>query len=66
VSFNIRDEETDQKAAEIAAVAGESKASAVRKAVRERHERLRLEGRLPIAIEAWLVRAVDSHPRKPR
>lgn len=54
LSFTIRDEETDCKAAEIAAVAGESKASAVRRAVRERHERLRLEGQLPIVVEAWL------------
>lgn len=63
MSFTIRDEETDRKAAELAAVAGESKASATRKAVHERHERLRLEGRLPIPVEAWLVRPVDPRAR---
>lgn len=63
MSFTIRDEETDRQAAEIAAVAGESKAGVARRAVRERHERLRLEGRLPTTVEAWLVRPVDPGNR---
>jgi hypothetical protein len=64
LAFSIRDEETDRKAAEIAAATGESKAAAVRQAVDERRERLRLEGLLPLAAEAWLVRPVEPRPRR--
>lgn len=64
LAFSIRDEETDRKAAEIAAAMGESKAAAVRKAVDERSERLRLEGFLPRPAEAWLVRLVDPETRR--
>jgi antitoxin VapB len=46
MALNIKDRETEALVAEIAALTGETKTGAVRKAARERLERLRLqEGR---------------------
>jgi len=47
MALNIKDPETEQLAAEVAALAGESKTAAVRQALRERKRRLLLgQGRL--------------------
>lgn len=43
MALNIKDKEAEQLAAEVAALAGESKTGAVRQALRERRERLRLK-----------------------
>lgn len=43
MALNIKDKETEELAAEIASQTGESKTGAVRQALRERRERLRLE-----------------------
>ena len=43
MALNIKDPETEKLAAEVAAMTGESKTGAVREALRERRERLRLE-----------------------
>lgn len=40
MALNIKDKETEELAAEIASLTGESKTGAVRQALRERHERL--------------------------
>jgi antitoxin VapB len=42
MALNIEDKETEQMAAEIASLAGESETDAVRQAVRERRDRLGL------------------------
>jgi antitoxin VapB len=42
MALNIKDHETEQLAAEVAALAGESKTGAVRQALRERRQRLLL------------------------
>jgi antitoxin VapB len=42
MALNIKDPETERLAAEVAALAGESKTGAVRQALRERKERLEL------------------------
>jgi antitoxin VapB len=47
VALNIKDPETARLAAEVAAMAGESKTRAVRVALEERKRRLELEGRKP-------------------
>jgi len=44
MALNIKDPETERLAAEVAALAGESKTGAVRTALRERRDRLRLRG----------------------
>lgn len=41
VAMNIKDEETERLAAEVAALASETKTRAVKVALQERHERLR-------------------------
>jgi antitoxin VapB len=43
MALNIKDKETEELAAEVASMTGESKTGAVRQALRERHERLTLE-----------------------
>ena len=43
MALNIKNEETEKLAAEVAALAGETKTGAVRQALRERRDRLRLE-----------------------
>lgn len=43
MALNIKDKETEELAAELASMTGESKTGAVRQALRERHERLTLE-----------------------
>jgi antitoxin VapB len=43
MALNIKDKETEELAAEVASLTGESKTGAVRQALRERHERLGLE-----------------------
>lgn len=43
MALNIKDKETEELAAEIASQTGESKTGAVRQALRERRERLRLQ-----------------------
>ncbi|HEU0169672.1 MAG TPA: type II toxin-antitoxin system VapB family antitoxin [Chloroflexota bacterium] len=47
MALNIKDPETARLAAEVAAMAGESKTRAVRVALEERKRRLELEGRKP-------------------
>lgn len=44
MALNIKDQETEKLAAEVAELAGESKTGAVREALRERRDRLRLRG----------------------
>jgi antitoxin VapB len=43
MALNIKDKETEELAAEVASLAGESKTGAVRQALRERRDRLSLE-----------------------
>jgi antitoxin VapB len=43
MALNIKDKETEELAAEIASLTGESKTGAVRQALRERRERLSLQ-----------------------
>jgi len=43
MALNIKNEETEKLAAEVALLAGETKTGAVKQALRERRERLRLE-----------------------
>ena len=43
MALNIKDDETERLAKEIAALTGESKTGAIRKALRERRERLALQ-----------------------
>jgi antitoxin VapB len=43
MALNIKNEETEKLAAEVASLAGETKTGAVRQALRERRDRLRLE-----------------------
>ena len=44
MALNIKDPETEKLAAEVATMADETKTGAVRQALRERRDRLRLEG----------------------
>jgi antitoxin VapB len=44
VALNIKDRETELLAAEVAAMTGDSKTGAIRTALRERRERLTLQG----------------------
>ena len=44
MALNIKDEETERLAREVAAMTGESKTGAIRTALRERRERLALQG----------------------
>jgi antitoxin VapB len=44
MALNIKDKETEELAAQIASMTGETKTGAVRQALRERHERLALRG----------------------
>jgi antitoxin VapB len=43
MALNIKDKETEELAAEVASLTGESKTGAVRQALRERRERLALQ-----------------------
>ena len=43
MALNIKDKETEELAAEVASMTGESKTGAVRQALRERRDRLSLE-----------------------
>lgn len=43
MALNIKDKEAEELAAEVASLAGENKTAAVRQALRERRDRLRLE-----------------------
>lgn len=59
--LNIKDPETERLASEVAALTGESKTGAVRTALRERRERLRLQravGDRQAALRALLEREV--------
>ncbi len=47
MALNIKDQETERLAAEVAELTGESKTGAVRQALRERRDRLRLQGGRP-------------------
>jgi len=60
VALNIKDPETERLATEVAALAGETKTSAVRVALRERLDRLRASAEDPVdrlhrflVDEAW-------------
>jgi antitoxin VapB len=59
MALNIKDRESEELAAEIAAMTGETKTGATRTALRERRERLRLQrggkGEKPYAgLQHWL------------
>jgi antitoxin VapB len=43
MALNIKNKETEELAAEVASITGESKTGAVRQALRERRDRLRLQ-----------------------
>jgi antitoxin VapB len=61
MALNIKDPETEQLAAEIAALTGESKTGAIRVALRERRQRLALQrpGRSRASeLRRWLEREV--------
>jgi antitoxin VapB len=61
MALNIKDPETERLAAEVAAITGETKTSAVRTALRERKERLELagpSGQRTAALREWLEREV--------
>jgi antitoxin VapB len=57
MALNIKDEETERLAREIAALTGETKTGAIRTALRERRERLGLGGRVD---RAAAIRAVTD------
>lgn len=58
MALNIKDKETEELAAEVASLTGESKTGAVRQALRERRDRLALEsgggGRPYGGMRQWL------------
>jgi antitoxin VapB len=61
MALNIKDAETERLAAEVAAITGESKTGAIRTALRERRERLRLQrsaGDRERALRAYLEEEV--------
>lgn len=51
MALNIKDLETEQLATEVAELSGDTKTGAVRQALRERRDRLRLEGGGKVADE---------------
>jgi antitoxin VapB len=59
MALNIKDPETERLAAEVAALAGESKTRAVKIALEERRERLALSGARDEGIER-LVRFLET------
>jgi antitoxin VapB len=64
VALSIRDRETEQLAAEVAELTGDSKTGAVRQALRRQRERVRREaGRRG---QAWLLIPVSEFDRPPR
>jgi antitoxin VapB len=60
VALNIKDPETVRLAAEVAAITGETKTGAVRAALRERRERLALQGRAVAERERLAREAFDD------
>jgi antitoxin VapB len=66
MALNLKNPEVERLAAEVAALAGESKTEAVRRALEERRDRLALE-RARIDREASLMRVLerDIWPRIP-
>jgi antitoxin VapB len=58
MALNIKDKETEELAAEIASMTGDSKTGAVRTALRERRDRLRLrsggKGKRQRSMQEWL------------
>jgi antitoxin VapB len=59
MALNIKNKETEELAAAVASLTGESKTGAVRQALRERHERLALQsggegGREPGSLRRFL------------
>ena len=65
MALNIKDKETEELAAEIASLTGESKTGAVRQALRERQERLALRIEPPKS-QPRAAFAVFSRPRSGR
>ncbi len=73
MGLNIKDPETEQHAAEIASLTGESKTGAIRTALRERKQRLGLAGSAPnreqalreVAEELWSVLPTELRARAP-
>jgi antitoxin VapB len=67
VALNIKDRETERLAAEVAALAGESKTRAVKVALQERRTRLAVHGRARDR-HAGLVRFLETEvwPQVPR
>jgi antitoxin VapB len=68
MALNIKDDETERLAREVAALTGESKTGAIRNALRERRERLALQSsagdreralRALLAEEVWPVLPAD-------
>ena len=63
MALNIKNPEVDRLAAEVAAITGESKTEAVRQALSERHQRLRIrvsESARAERIQRFLAREVWS------
>lgn len=60
MALNIKDAETERLAAEVAAIAGESKTAAVRVALRERLERLRASTTLEDPVDRLRRFLVDE------
>ena len=51
MALNIKDPETEKLAAEVAAITGETKAHAVKVALRERRQRLAVRAARPAGVE---------------
>jgi len=74
MALNIKDKETEELAAEVASLTGESKTGAVRQALRERRDRLELEKGRPrkrgdllrfLETEIWPLIPVEELDRPP-
>jgi hypothetical protein len=69
MALNIKNEETEKLAAEVASLAGETKTGAVKQALRERRDRLQLEsgeGKSSTGVygNGWERRSGRRSPRR--
>lgn len=60
MALNIKDREAERLATEVAALAGESKTGAVRRALREQHARLTLEAGGGRRLKGGLARLLET------
>jgi antitoxin VapB len=60
MALNIKNQEAERLAAEVAALTGESKTGAVRRALRELHARLLLEAGGGRRSKGWLARLLET------